>query len=64
MFSFLEIPGVRLRHCLGSDDWKLLTGIFLPISSGGATPATLQAPAGAYLAIFGPAGTTSTVVVD
>lgn len=62
---FLEIPvGFGRDTVSGQSDWKLFDRDLSPISSGGATPATLQAPAGAYLAIFGPAGTTSTVVVD
>ena len=34
------------------------------IDSGGSASATKQAPAGAYLAVFGPAGRTATVVVE
>jgi expansin (peptidoglycan-binding protein) len=34
------------------------------VDSGGGAVATKQAPAGAYLAVFGPAGSTATVVVE
>lgn len=33
-------------------------------SSGGGAAVTQQVPAGAYLAVFGPAGSTATVVVE
>jgi expansin (peptidoglycan-binding protein) len=42
----------------------LFDGAFSMVDSGGGVAATKQAPAGAYLAVFGPAGSTATVVVE
>ena len=40
----------------GQSDWKLFDRDLSMIDSGGSAKATKQAPAGAYLAVFGPAG--------
>ena len=48
----------------GQSDWKLFDAELSMIDSGGAETVTKQAPAGAYLAVFGPAGSTATVVVE
>jgi hypothetical protein len=48
----------------GQSDWKLFDDTLSMLDSGGGAAVTKQAPAGAYLAVFGPAGSTATVVVD
>ena len=48
----------------GQSDWKLFDRDLSMIDSGGAATATKQVPAGAYLAVFGPAGSTADAVVE
>ncbi len=48
----------------GQSDWRLFDDTLSILDSGGGTAVTKQAPAGAHLAVFGPAGSTATVVVE
>ncbi len=47
----------------GQSDWKLFDKELSIIGSGGSAKTTVQTPAGAYLAVFGPAGRATTVTV-
>jgi len=46
----------------GQREWKLYDEKLSLLDSGGGDTVTKQAPAGAYVAVFGPAGSTATVV--
>jgi hypothetical protein len=46
----------------GQSDWKLFDKELSIIDSGGSATTAVEAPAGSYLAIFGPPGRTATVV--
>ena len=58
-----KVPAASTVTISGQSDWKLFDADLSMIDSGGAATATKQAPAGAYLAVFGPAGSAATVVV-
>ena len=47
----------------GIDAWYLYGADFAVLEAGTASPATVSAPAGSYLALFGPAGSSGTVTV-
>lgn len=62
--EWYRVPAASKVTISGHSDWKLFDDKLSMVGSGGAATATEQAPAGAYLAVFGPAGSTATVVVD
>ncbi len=64
LVEWRRIPSAAKITIAGQSDWKLFDRDLKMIDSGGAAKATRQAPARAYLAVFGPAGDTTTVVVD
>ena len=57
-------PNAATVTISGQSDWKLFDGDLAMHDSGGSASTTKQAPARAYLAVFGPAGSTATVVVE
>lgn len=59
-----RIPRASKVTIVGQSDWKLYDEKLSLLDSGAAATATTQAPAGAYLALFGPAGSTATLVVE
>lgn len=61
--QWYRVPSAANVTMSGQSDWKLFHDTLSARDSGGAATATKQAPAGAYLAVFGPAGSTATVVV-
>ena len=63
LVEWRKVPAASKITISGQSDWKLFDNDLSPIDSGGSASATKQAPAGAYLAVFGPAGRTATVVV-
>ena len=63
LVEWRKVPAASRVTISGQNDWKLFDRDLSMIDSGGTATATKQAPAGAYLAVFGPAGTTATVVV-
>jgi CubicO group peptidase (beta-lactamase class C family) len=63
LVEWYRVPTGAAITISGQSDWKLFDDTLSMIDSGGGASATTQAPAGAYLAVFGPAGTTATVVV-
>jgi len=62
--QWYRVPAAAGLTISGQSDWKLFDDSLSMVDSGGADPAVKQAPAGAYLAVFGPAGSTATVVVQ
>jgi len=64
LVQWYRVPAAASITVSGQSDWKLFDEDLTMVGSGDAATATTQAPAGAYLAVFGPAGTTSTVVVQ
>ena len=64
LVEWYRVPAASTVTISGQSDWKLFDENLSMIDSGGGAAATKQAPAGAYLAVFGPAGTTATVVVE
>ena len=62
LVEWRKVPGASKVTVSGQSDWKLFDRDLSMIDSGGAATATKQVPAGAYLAVFGPAGRTATVV--
>ncbi len=58
------VPSASKITISGQSDWKLFDRDLKLIDSGGSATTTKQAPAVAYLAVFGPAGRTATVVVE
>jgi CubicO group peptidase (beta-lactamase class C family) len=64
LVEWRKVPAASTVTISGQSDWKLYDADLSMLDSGGADTVTKQAPAGAYLAVFGPAGSTATVVVD
>ncbi len=62
--QWYKVPAASTVTISGQSDWKLFDADLSMLDSGGADTVTKQAPAGAYLAVFGPAGSTAMVVVD
>jgi hypothetical protein len=62
--QWYKAPAASTVTISGQSDWKLYDADLSMLDSGGADTVTKQAPAGAYMAVFGPAGSTATVVVD
>ena len=62
--QWYRVPNASTLTISGQSDWKLFDDKLSILESGEAGTATKQAPAGAYVAVFGPAGSTATVVVD
>jgi hypothetical protein len=58
-----KVPAASKVTISGQSDWKLFDDKLSLLDSGGPATVTKQAPPGAYLAVFGPAGSTATVVV-
>ena len=63
LVEWRKVPAASKITISGQSDWKLFDRDLSMIDSGGSASATEQAPAGGYLAVFGPAGRTPTVVV-
>lgn len=64
LVEWRKVPSAARVTISGQSDWKLFDSDLSLIDSGGAATATSQAPDGAYLAVFGPAGSAATVVVE
>ncbi len=64
LVEWRKVPAASKITISGQSDWKLFDKDLSMIDSGGSATATRQAPAGAYLAVFGPAGTSAMVVVE
>ncbi len=64
LVEWVKVSAASTVTISGQSDWKLFDADLSMLDSGGAATATKQAPAGAYLAVFGPAGSTATVVVE
>ncbi len=64
LVQWYRVPAASSLTISGQSDWKLFDENLTLIDSGGAAAATKQAPAGAYLAVFGPAGSAATVEVN
>jgi CubicO group peptidase (beta-lactamase class C family) len=62
--EWYRVPNASTLAMSGQSDWKLFGESLSLIDSGESVSTTKQAPAGAYLAVFGPAGSTANVVVD
>jgi hypothetical protein len=62
--QWFKVPAASTVTISGQSDWKLFDADLSMLDSGGADTVTKRAPAGAYLAVFGPAGSTAMVVVD
>ena len=62
--QWYRVPEASRLTMSGQSDWKLFDDNLSMVDSGGGAAVTKQAPAGAYLAVFGPAGSTATVAVD
>ena len=60
--QWYKVPAASTLTISGQSDWKLFDADLSMIDSGGSVTATKQAPAGAYLAVFGPPGSTATIV--
>jgi hypothetical protein len=63
LIHWARVPSASSLSISGQSDWKLFDADMTLIDSGSGTPVTTQAPAGAYLAVFGPAGSVATVAV-
>lgn len=59
-----KVPSASTLTLSGQSDWKLFDEEFSIFDSGEADAVTRQAPAGAYVAVFGPAGSTASVVLN
>lgn len=64
LVEWYRVPAASTVSISGQSDWKLFDGALSLVDSGGGAPATRQVLAGAYLAVFGPAGSKATVVVE
>ena len=62
--KWFKVPAASQVTLSGQADWKLFDDKLSMLGSGKGSTETVQAPAGSYLAIFGPAGSGSTVVVE
>lgn len=54
-----RVPAAATVKLAGASAWYLYDGGFAVLDSGTASPATVSAPAGSYLALFGPAGSST-----
>ncbi|MFZ1669445.1 MAG: serine hydrolase domain-containing protein [Candidatus Nanopelagicales bacterium] len=63
LVRWFRVPNASKLTIAGQGDWKLFDPDLSIKDSGGAETATKQAPAGAYLAVFGAAGSSATVTV-
>lgn len=63
LVQWYRVPNGGAVTITGQSDWKLFAETLSMIGSGGDATATVQAPVGAYLAVFGPPGRSATVVV-
>jgi hypothetical protein len=63
LVQWYRVPSASTLSVSGQSDWKLFDDNLTLIDSGKVAPTTTQAPAGAYVAVFGPAGSTATVEV-
>lgn len=61
--AWYRVPDASTVSISGQSDWKLFDDKLSFLDSGEGAPATKQAPGGAYVAVFGPAGSTATVEV-
>lgn len=61
--EWYRVPTASTLTISGQKHWKLFDKKLLPRDSGDGATSTAQAPDGAYLAVFGPAGSTATVTV-
>ncbi|MGV1037974.1 MAG: serine hydrolase domain-containing protein [Candidatus Nanopelagicales bacterium] len=64
LVRWFRVPNASKLTIAGQRDWKLFDPDLSINDSGGAETAAKQAPAGAYLAVFGPAGSSATVTVE
>jgi len=64
LVRWFRVPNASKLTISGQSDWKLFDPDLAIKDSGGAENATTQAPAGAYLAVFGPAESSATVTVE
>ena len=64
LVQWYRVPSGAAVTLSGQSDWKLFDDSLSMIASGGGASTTAQAPAGAYLAVFGSPGTTVTVVTQ
>ncbi len=64
LVEWRRVPVASKVMISGQSDWKMFDRDLAMVGSGGADSTTEQAPEGAYLAVFGPAGSTATVVVE
>ena len=64
LVEWRKVPSASKITISGQSDWRLFDRDASMIDSGGSATATKQVPAGAYLAVFGPAGSAATVVVE
>ena len=64
LVEWYRVPAASAVTISGQSDWKLFDADLSMIDSGGAAAATQQAPAGAYVAVFGPPGRAVTVGVN
>lgn len=62
--QWYRVPSASTLTLSGQSDWKLFDEEFSIFDSGEADAVTRQAPAGAYVAVFGPAGSTASVVLN
>lgn len=63
LVEWFRVPASSTVSLSGQSNWKLFDEDLSLIDSGGGGQAWKLAPAGAYLAVFGPAGSFATVVV-
>ena len=61
--EWYRVPKASTVTVSGQSDWKLFDDGLGALGDGGSATVTKQVPAGSYLAIFGPAGSTATVTV-
>ena len=59
-----RVPAATTLRISGASDWLLWDKDFGPAGRGSALPAAVQAPAGSWLLLYGPAGGTAVVTVD
>ncbi|MEI2786797.1 MAG: serine hydrolase domain-containing protein [Candidatus Nanopelagicales bacterium] len=63
LVEWFRVPASATVDISGQSNWKMFNEDLSLIDSGGGGQAWKLAPAGAYLAVFGPAGSVATVVV-
>ncbi len=64
LVEWRKVPAASKITISGQSDWKLFDDKLSMIDSGGSATTTKQAPTGAYLAVFGPAGSTAKVSAE